>query len=150
MDGAFSDRVARSGTIVLIIGLISLGIAFVSAAFFLSEALPVLSSYNSAIMLGETLAPLTTTASRTLYLGIMVWIGSLVTNRGVSLIIGTPKIEEEKSQKPQVPKSTRYPSPPSKEERKQKRDKQEDSKLEAKAFEPELVVIPVEELEQQS
>jgi len=144
------DRVARSGTVVLIIGLVFLGIAFASAAFFLSEALPVLSAYNSAIMSGETLAPLTVAASRILYLGIMVWIGSLVTNRGETLMTGTTKIEAEKPQKPHVANSTKSPVQLSEEEMREKQEKQEDSKPGAKTWEPELVFVPPEEIEQQS
>ena len=150
MNKAFRDKVARSGTIVLIIGVVLLGIAFVSAARFLSEALPVLHSENSAIMLGETLAPLTTTASRTLYLAVMVWIGSVVTNRGVTLITGTSKIEAEKPQKSQVLKPTKSRAQQSEEQIEQQQERQEDSKPEPKTFEPELVIIPPEEMEQQS
>ncbi len=150
MDKTSGERVARTGTIILIAGLAFIGTAFAGAVFFLSEALPVVYSYNSAVIMGETLAPLTTTACRILYLGIMVWIGSLVTNRGVTLLTGIPKTEEEKRQKSRLTESTKSHPPSSNEEIEVKPTKKKDSELETKAFEPEMGVIPLEEIEQQS
>ncbi len=150
MDRTSGDKVTRTGTVVLITGLVFIGTAFAGAVFFLCEALPVVYSYNSAVIMGETLAPLTTTACRILYLGIMVWIGSLVTNRGVTLLTGKPNIEEEKTQKSQLAESMKSRAPLPKEEVKVKRENKDDSEPEAKAFEPEMGVIPLEEIEQQS
>ncbi len=150
MDKTSGERVTRTGTIVLIAGLAFIGTAFAGAVFFLCEALPVVYSYNSAVIMGETLAPLTTTACRILYLAIMVWIGSLVTSRGVTLLSGTPKNEEKKSQEPHLEDLAKFHNLLPKEETRVKQEKKEDSKPEAKAFEPEMGVIPLEEIEQQS
>jgi len=55
---------------------------------------------------GEALAPLIATCIRVMYLGIMGWIGSLLTLRGISLLKEVPspqmKVEKKLQQKPMI------------------------------------------------
>ena len=147
----FRDKVALSGITVLGIGLILLVTTFVSAALFMSEALPILASQDLVQTFGETLAPLIATSIRVMYLGVMGWIGSLVTIRGVTLIANAPKIETNEPQKPQEPKQKKsHPQSQQTEEKaKLKQEKPHETKPEAKRGESDLVVIPPEEIEQQ-
>ena len=147
----FRDKVALSGITVLGIGLILLVTTFVSAALFMSEALPILASQDLVQTFGETLAPLIATSIRVMYLGVMGWIGSLVTIRGITLIANAPKIETNEPQKPQEPKQKKSrPQPQQTEEKaKPKQEKPHETKPEAKPGESDLVVIPPEEIEQQ-
>jgi hypothetical protein len=151
MTRNFRDKVALSGITVLGIGLILLVTTFVSAALFMSEALPILASQDLVQTFGETLAPLIATSIRVMYLGVMGWIGSLVTIRGVTLIANAPKIETNEPQKPQEPKQKKsHPQPQQTEEKaKPKQEKPHETKPEAKPGESDLVVIPPEEIEQQ-
>jgi hypothetical protein len=148
----FRDKVALSGITVLGIGLALLVATFVSAALFMSEALPILASQDLVQTFGETLAPLIATSIRVMYLGVMGWIGSLVTIRGVTLIANAPKIETNEPQKPQELKQKK-PQPQvqqTEETAKPKQEKPRETKPEAKPGEPDLVVIPPEEMEQQT
>jgi len=138
----FRDKIALSGITVLSVGLILLVITFASAFGFLSEALPILSSQDLVQTFGETLAPLIATSIRVMYLGVMGWIGSLVTIRGVTIIANTPKTETVEPQKPQ-------PQPPQV-KAEPKKEPIPEVKPEAKPTEPELIVIPLEEMELQN
>jgi len=152
----FRDKIALSGITVLSIGIILLVITFASAFGFLSEALPILSSQDLVQTFGETLAPLIATSIRVMYLGVMGWIGSLVTIRGVTIIANTPKTETAEPQKPQEPlpeKPQPQLQPPQVKAEPKKEPVPEPTpevKPEAKPAEPELIVIPLEEMEQQS
>ena len=143
MFETFRGKIAFSGVTVLGIGLTLLILTFASAYGFLSEGLQILSTQDLAQTFGATLAPLIATSIRVMYLGVMGWIGSLITIRGVTIIANTPKTEageapQELQQKPQAPL-------------KNAKDKLEkEAKPEAKKAEPELVVIPLEEMEQQN
>src|SRR3972149_4974233 len=99
----FRDKIALSGITVLSVGLILLVITFASAFGFLSEALPILSSQDLVQTFGETLAPLIATSIRVMYLGVMGWIGSLVTTREVTITANPPKPKPAKPQNPQDP-----------------------------------------------
>src|SRR3989337_2566286 len=138
----FRDKIALSGITVLSVGLILLVITFASAFGFLSEALPILSSQDLVQTFGETLAPLIATSIRVMYLGVMGWIGSLVTIRGVTIIANTPTTEtvDPKNPHPQPPQVKAEP----------KKEPIPEVKPEAKPTEPELIVIPLEEMELQN
>ncbi|UCF45018.1 MAG: hypothetical protein JSW44_04500 [Candidatus Bathyarchaeota archaeon] len=135
----FKDKIAISGITVLCIGVTLLIITFVSAYGFLTESIVPISTQDLVQTFGEALGPLIAAAIHIMYLGVMGWIGSLITIRGVSIMTNAPKAEKIK-QPPQTLQTTqrkKYPQP-----RKAK------AKLEAKPAEPELVVIPLEEMEQ--
>jgi hypothetical protein len=135
MFETFRAKIAFSGITVLSIGLVLLIFTFASAYSFLSGGLQMLSTQDLAQAFGETLAPLIATSIRIMYLGVMGWIGSLVTIRGVTVIANTPKPETLETQKPQELQQKPQPQP-------------QQQKL-SKPFEPEMLVIPLEEMEQQ-
>jgi hypothetical protein len=145
MFETFKSKIAFSGITVLAIGLTLLILTFASAYGFLSEGLNMTSTQDLAQTFGATLAPLIATSIRVMYLGVMGWVGSLITIRGVTIIANTPKTEagepsqtQALQQKPQAPL-------------KNAKDKVEkEANPEAKKVEPELVVIPLEEMEQQN
>lgn len=160
MFKSFRDKVAISGITVLLIGVALLVFTFVSAYGFLTQSLSIIASDDLVRTFGEALAPLIATCIRIMYLGVMGWIGSLLTIRGVTIIAHTPaptptppkavpqkpmpvqqkpqpqKIKEEKPQKEEV-------KPEAKPE-----EKLPEVKPEAKPPEPEIIVIPPEEVSQ--
>ena len=156
MTKNFRDKIALSGITVLSIGLILLIITFASAFGFLSESLPILTSEDLVQTFGGTLAPLIAASIRVMYLGVMGWIGSLVTIRGVTIMAHTPKTEKNDLQNPKEPtqEKLKVKARPAEDKVKSKQEKQHEkqpeTKPEAKPGELELVVIPSEEMEQRS
>lgn len=98
----FRDRLALSGISVLVIGIILLTFTFVSAYGFLTAGLSIITSQDLASTFGATLAPLIATCIRIMYLGIMGWVGSLITIRGVTIIVHTSQRPPTEPQKPAV------------------------------------------------
>jgi hypothetical protein len=136
----FRDKIAISGITVLCIGVALLIITFVSAYGFLTESIMPLSTQDLVQTFGEALGPLIAAAIHIMYLGVMGWVSSLITIRGVTIMTNARKAETtaQTSQTPQTPQQKTQPQP--------QRAKAEP---EAKPVEPELVVIPLEEMEQQ-
>ena len=138
----FRDKIALSGITVLMIGVALLIGTFVSAYGFLTQSLSIIASEDLVRTFGEALAPLIATCIRIMYLGVMGWIGSLLTIRGVTIIAHTPQMPTVVPQKP-IP-AQQKPLP-----KKVKAEKpQEEAKPEAKPSEPEFVVIPPEQVSQ--
>jgi hypothetical protein len=136
----FRDKIAISGITVLCIGIALLIITFVSAYGFLTESIVPLSTQDLVQAFGGALGPLIAAAIHIMFLGVMGWIGSLVTIRGVTLMTNVPKAETTKptAQTSQVPEQKVQPQP-----------QKAKAKPEAKPAEPEMIVIPLEEMEQQ-
>jgi hypothetical protein len=130
----FRDKVALSGITVLIIGAALLIFTFISAYGFLTQSLSIITSTDLAQTFGEALAPLIATCIRIMYLGIMGWIGSLLTIRGITIIAHLPETSTTTTQKqegklqPQKTKTEKQPKEP--------------AKPELKPSEPQFVVIP--------
>jgi len=146
----FRDKIAISGVTVLCIGVTLLIITFLSAYGFLTESIIPLSTQDLVQTFGEALGPLIAAAIHIMYLGVMGWIGSLVTIRGVTIMTNAPKAETTTptTQTPQTPQQKTQPQPQqAKAEADAKPEKK--AKPEAKPAEPELIVIPLEEMEQQ-
>jgi hypothetical protein len=80
------DKVELSGLIVLFIGVILLAFTFFSAYLFLTGELSILITGDILQSFGEALAPLIEAIIHVLFLGIMGWIGSIVTIRAVQLL----------------------------------------------------------------
>lgn len=99
MFETFKGKIAFSGVAVLAIGVALLVFTFASAFTFLTGNLQVLSSQDLAQTFGDSLAPLIAASIRIMYLGIMGWIGSLITIRGVTIIANAPKTELSEQQK---------------------------------------------------
>jgi hypothetical protein len=96
------DSVKASGFIVLFIGVALLIFTFLSAYQFLMGVLEIAAAEDLMTVFGEALAPLISYAIRALYLGIMGWIGSILTRRGVQTITAAPR-EPEKPAKEKRP-----------------------------------------------
>jgi len=140
----FRDKIALSGITVLMIGVALLIGTFVSAYGFLTQSLSIIASEDLVRTFGEALAPLIATCIRIMYLGVMGWIGSLLTIRGVTIIAHTPQMPAVVPQKPIPAPQKPLPLP-----QKAKAEKpQEEAKPEVKPSEPEIVVIPPEQVSQ--
>ena len=85
------DSVKASGFIVLFIGVALLIFTFFNAYQFLMGVLEIAPHQDLTRVFGDVLAPLISYAIRALYLGIMGWIGSILTRRGVQTITATPR-----------------------------------------------------------
>lgn len=163
----FRDKIAISGITVLMIGITLLIFTFVSAYGFLVSGLSIIVSQDLAETFGEALGPLIATCIHIMYLGVMGWIGSLVTIRGVTIITHSPQIPtiaqpqpgptEAKAQpQPQKAKTEKPPEKPKAIEKpkedqpKEEKPKEEKPKEEVKAPEPQFIVIPPEPVTQPS
>jgi len=93
------DKVEISGIAVLFIGVILLIFAFFNAYAFLTGQLEILASQDILQAFGEALAPLIVACIRILYLGIMGWIGSILTIRGAQLLKMERQAPSEHKQK---------------------------------------------------
>jgi len=139
------------------IGIALLIFTFVSAYGFLTESLSIIASQDLVQTFGEALAPLIATCIRVMYLGVMGWLGSLVTIRGVTIIAHTPQVapflpqkEAAAGQRPQPqpqPQTQKVNAERSKTEKpKAEKPKEEKPQEPAKPPEPEFIVIPPERL----
>jgi len=75
------------GIAVLLIGTVLLTTTFIDAYLFLTENISILPVPNLVAAFGEALAPLIEACIRMLYLGVMGWIGSIVTMRGITVLL---------------------------------------------------------------
>jgi len=145
----FKDKIALSGITVLMIGIALLIFTFISAYVFLTQSLSIIASEDLMRTFGEALAPLIATCIRIMYLGIMGWIGSLLTIRGVTIIAHAPETPTTVTQKPS--KAKKEPQPPQKvktEEPQEEPKKPEAKEPDTRPCEPEFVVIPPEQVSQ--
>ena len=127
------DKVEVSGLAVLFIGVILLAATFYSAFMFLVGDITILASVDLAELFGNALAPLIKAVIHILYLGIMGWIGSVMTIRAVQLL----KKEKEATLQPQL-KPNVAPIPT---QVQPKLEPQKDAK-ESKKEDPEKTAIP--------
>lgn len=95
------DKTELSAFAVLFVGVGLLMFTFLNAYLFLTEELSILSTQDLVGVFGEALAPLITASIRIMYLGVMGWIGSILTIRGVQLLT-QPKREAESEVKPEA------------------------------------------------
>lgn len=93
MFKSLREKITFSGMVVLGIGVGLLVFTFISAYGFLTQSLPIASSEDFAQTFGAALAPLIATCIRLMYLGVMGWVGSLITIRGVTILVHAPKTE---------------------------------------------------------
>ena len=107
------DKIELSGIVVLSIGIILLAFTFFCAYGFLVGGLNILGSQNIVQTFGQAFAPLIEAIIRILYLGVMGWIGSIPTIRGVQLLrkekvevapLPQPSVKEEKKKEPKETK----------------------------------------------
>ncbi len=81
-----------TGIIILSIGVALLTFTFVNAFLFLQEPLSMIATGDLARVFGDALAPLIQACIRLMYLGIMGWIGSMLTVRGIPLVTHRPAL----------------------------------------------------------
>jgi hypothetical protein len=87
------------GIAVLLIGVALLVTTFVDAYLFLTEDVSILPVPNLIAAFGEALAPLIEASIRMMYLGVMGWIGSTVTIRGITVLLQVKPETELKTSK---------------------------------------------------
>jgi uncharacterized membrane protein YdfJ with MMPL/SSD domain len=134
----FRDRIALSGITVLLVGIALLIFTFVSAYGFLSQSFSIIPSDDLVQTFGAALAPLIGTCIRIMYLGVMGWVGSLVTIRGVTIIAHAPQTQTGSETMMENRESTKL----------DQRLKAGKAHEEARQTEPEFVVIPPEQVSQ--
>jgi len=141
----FRDKIALSGITVLCIGVALLIFTFFSAYGLLTADLSPISTQDLVQTFGEALGPLIAAAIHIMYLGVMGWIASLITIRGVTILTHVP-------QPPQKPQSPQQPLQQKPQPQAQNVNAAPEKKKapEAKPSEPEMMVIPLEEMEQQT
>jgi hypothetical protein len=152
------DKPEISGLLVLFIGVGLLAFTFLNAYWFLSEDVSIVASQDLVRAFGEALAPLIGTVIHIMYLGIMGWIGSLLTLRGIPLLTHpkTPitqpvltqtqvPIKKEQKEKQQPPKPPEIKEEPKKEPQKQP-EKPPEKKPEAEKPAITIEVRPPEEV----
>ena len=89
------SKIEVSGYAVLLVGVILLAFTFTNAYLFVQGILSISGSGDLMSVFGETLVPLIETCIRAIYLGIMGWIGSTVTRRGVQILVTPRKAKSE-------------------------------------------------------
>jgi hypothetical protein len=144
----FRDRIALSGVTVLMIGVTLLIFTFVSAYGFLAAGLSIIASEDLVRTFGEALAPLIATCIRVMYLGIMGWIGSLITIRGVTIIAHAPQTTSDVQPTQPVAEAKPQPQPTMQKPKAVEKPKTEKPKEEVKPSEPQFVVVPPEQISQ--
>ena len=95
------------GIAVLLIGMILLTTTFIDAYLFLTGNIIILPVPNLIAAFGEALAPLIEASIRMLYLGVMGWIGSTVTMRGIAVLL-----QVKPETKSDMPKKTKAKAEP--------------------------------------
>lgn len=119
-----ANKPQLTGIIILLVGVALLAFTFINAFLFLQEPFSIIASGDLARVFGDALAPLIQACIRLMYLGIMGWIGSLLTVRGIPLVIhkhvpiavpaaatqAKPQPKSPKQSQPQ-PKATPQPQP---------------------------------------
>jgi len=104
------DKAQVSGYVTLFIGVALLAFTFVSAYIFLGNNPTIAGSPDLVTVFGTALAPLIETCIRIMYLGVMGWIGSVLTIRGVQLVTQLRR-EAKPEVKPIVPETLEAPGP---------------------------------------
>jgi len=110
------NKAEISGYVILFIGVALLAFTFVSAYLFLVSNLNIAGSPDLVTVFGVALAPLIETCIRIMYLGVMGWIGSILTIRGVQLVTqlkyeAKPEVKPIVTAIPEAPKQKTAESP---------------------------------------
>ena len=80
------DKTMTIAYATLFIGIGLVAFTFINAYIFLIGNPDITASSDIADVFGKALAPLISGSIRIMYLGVMGWIGSILTARGVQLI----------------------------------------------------------------
>lgn len=139
MFKSLREKITFSGMVVLGVGVALLIFTFLSAYGFLTQNLSIASSDDFVQTFGAALAPLIATCIRLMYLGVMGWVGSLLTIRGVTILVHAPKIEVVP-----VPAKTATPQPQPQQKTVMAAKKVASEPKKEQKEEPEVIVIPPE------
>jgi hypothetical protein len=82
-----------SGITILLVGVALLSVTFLIACIHLQEGITVLPVPSLMASFGEASSPLIEAAIRVLYLGLMGWIASTVTAKGINVLLAARKIQ---------------------------------------------------------
>ena len=95
-----AERIEIITYILLGFGIFLLIFTFVMAYIMLVAGTGILPSPDLSSALGEILGPIAEALMKIMYLGIMGWIGSIATIRGIQLIRETKEMEQTQPPKP--------------------------------------------------
>ena len=103
------DKTMGIAYIILFTGIGFLAFTFISAYIFLVISPPITGSSDLIDTFGDSLAPLIEASIRIMFLGIMGWIGSILTARGIQLLTQLKRLAkpEVQSMTPTVEKSVK-------------------------------------------
>jgi hypothetical protein len=141
MLNSLKGKIAFSGFAVLAIGVGLLLFTFFSAYGFLTAGISPISTQDLIQTFGEALGPLIAAAIQVMFLGVMGWIGSLITLRGVAIVTNITKTPTVIQQKPAIEKVK--PTQTQKHKLTQKKEQKEPV-----IYDPEMIVVPLEKVEQ--
>ena len=91
--------------VILFVGIGLLAFTFISAYMFLVNDPAITGSSNLVDAFGSALAPLIGASIRIMYLGIMGWIGTGLTARGIQLLIQLKRLAAHQPQSQPRPRS---------------------------------------------
>jgi Na+/serine symporter len=92
-----------SGIAILLVGIALLLITFIVACIHLHGDIKVLPVPSLMASFGEALSPLIEAAIRVMYLGVMGWIASTVTAKGITALLQAKLLDKNSLPKPQNP-----------------------------------------------
>ena len=93
------DGVKVSGFTVLFVGVAVLSFTFYNSYLLLTNIMEINLLGELMAVFGEALSPLIVTCIRAIYLGIMGWIGSILTRRGVQTITFEAELKKAEPKK---------------------------------------------------
>jgi hypothetical protein len=92
-----------SGIAILLTGIALLLITFIVACIHLHGDIKILPVPSLMASFGEALSPLIEAAIRVMYLGVMGWIASTVTAKGITALLQAKLLDKNSLPKPQNP-----------------------------------------------
>lgn len=102
------DNALTMAYVILVIGIILLAFTFISAYIYLVNSQPITGSSDLVNTFGDSLVPLIEASIRIMFLGVMGWISSILTTRGVQLLTQLRRVTrnpEVQTMTPEVEKS---------------------------------------------
>ena len=110
------ERVELVAYILIAVGLLLLVITFLMAYLKLESVASIITSGNIAEALGQIFGPIVEAVIKIMFLGIMGWVGSITTMRGIQLykeakIKVAPPAPPKPQQSPQLSQQTQQTQP---------------------------------------
>jgi hypothetical protein len=110
------ERAELMAYILIAVGLILLVITFIMAYLKLESVVGIITSGNIAEALGQIFGPIVEAVIKIMFLGIMGWVGSITTMRGIQLykeakIKVAPPAPPKPQQSPQLSQQTQQTQP---------------------------------------